>query len=111
MKENPLFVVPKENNDEYIAVMLMYQMYQKRIEFHLRVKQTTEFSKMKKVFSESVGIPVRSVRFLYNGCNVDDKDTPQGLRMEQNDVISSSNAMCGDCFLNHLTLEVQNLEV
>ena len=36
-------------------------------EIHFRVKQTTQMGKLKKSYSERVGVPVTSLRFLFDG--------------------------------------------
>merc|ERR1712130_2719 len=73
-------------------------------EIHFRVKQTTQMGKLKKSYSERVGVPVTSLRFvvkllywfltafsmcrfLFDGRRIDDDETPKALEMEQDDVI------------------------
>ena len=36
-------------------------------EIHFRVKQTTLMGKLKKSYSERVGVPIASLRFLFDG--------------------------------------------
>ena len=43
--------------------------------------------KLKKSYSERVGVPVSSLRFLFDGRRINDDETPKALEMEQDDVI------------------------
>merc|ERR1711893_380500 len=56
-------------------------------EIHFRVKQTTQMGKLKKSYSERVGVPVTPLRFLFDGRRINDDETPKALEMEQDDVI------------------------
>merc|ERR1711935_194407 len=56
-------------------------------EIHFRVKMTTQMGKLKKSYSERVGVPVSSLRFLLDGRRINDDETPKQLEMEQDDVI------------------------
>merc|ERR1712109_208410 len=56
-------------------------------EIHFRVKQTTQMGKLKKSYSKRVGVPVSSLRFLFDGRRINDDETPKQLEMEQDDVI------------------------
>ena len=56
-------------------------------EIHFRVKMTTEMGKLKKSYSERVGVPVSSLYFLFDRRQINDDDTPEQLEMEQDDVI------------------------
>ncbi len=48
---------------------------------------TTQMGKLKKSYSERVGVPVSSLRFLFDGRRINDDETPKQLEMEQDDVI------------------------
>ena len=56
-------------------------------EIHFRVKMTTQMGKLKKSYSERVGVPISSLRFLFDGRRINDDETPKALEMEQDDVI------------------------
>merc|ERR1712080_201965 len=56
-------------------------------EIYFRVKQTTQMGKLKKSYSERVGVPQTSLRFLFDGRRINDDETPKALEMEQDDVI------------------------
>merc|ERR1712226_1715866 len=44
-------------------------------EIHFRVKQTTQMGKLKKSYSERVGVPQTSLRFLFDGRRINDDDS------------------------------------
>ena len=56
-------------------------------EVHFKVKMSTSMRKLKKHYSERQGIPVNSLRFLFDGKRINDDDTPKQLDMENDDVI------------------------
>lgn len=69
---------------EYIKLKVVSQ---DSSEIHFRVKYTTPMSKIKKSYSERVGVPVTSLRFLFDGKRINDQDTPKQLEMEEEDTI------------------------
>ncbi len=75
-----------ENKDEteYIKLKVVGQDSN---EIHFRVKMSTVMGKLKKSYSERVGVPVTSLRFLFDGRRINDDETPKALEMEQDDVI------------------------
>ena len=50
-------------------------------------EMTTQMGKLKKSYSERVGVPISSLRFLFDGRRINDDETPKALEMEQDDVI------------------------
>ena len=56
---------------------------QNSIEIHFSVKQTTQMGKLKKSYSERVGVPLSSLRFFFDGQWINNLDTPEALKMEQ----------------------------
>lgn len=56
-------------------------------EIHFRVKFTTQMGKLKKSYAERIGVPVSTLRFLFDGRRINDDETPKILEMEQDDVI------------------------
>ena len=89
------------DDTEYIKLKVVGQDSN---EIHFRVKQTTQMGKLKKSYSErvgslvllvlgskiclsQVGVPVTSLRFLFDGRRINDDETPKALEMEQDDVI------------------------
>merc|ERR1711899_596260 len=75
-----------ENKDEteYIKLKVVGQDSN---EIHFRVKMSTNMGKLKKSYAERVGVPVSSLRFLFDGRRINDDETPKALEMEQDDVI------------------------
>ena len=71
---------------EYIKLKLVGQYSH---EIHFMVKQTTQMGKLKKAYSERVGVPVTSLRFLLDGRRITDSEPVSALvmEMEANDVI------------------------
>ena len=64
-------------------------------EFHFCIKQTTHMGKLKKSYSKRVGVPVTSLRFLFDGRRISDEDTPKTLETEQDDVIKAYQEQTG----------------
>ncbi|KAG9508424.1 Small ubiquitin-related modifier, partial [Fragariocoptes setiger] len=73
-----------DGNSEYIKLKVVGQ---DSSEIHFRVKMTTAMSKLKKSYSDRVGVPANSLRFLFDGKRVNDTDTPKLLEMENDDTI------------------------
>merc|ERR1712083_798825 len=72
------------DDSEYIKLKVVGQDSN---EIHFRVKQTTQMGKLKKSYSERVGVPITSLRFLFDGRRINDDENPKALEMEQDDVI------------------------
>jgi len=70
------------DENEYIKLKVVGQH-----EIHFRVKQNTQMGKLKKSFSERVGVPVTSFQFSFDGRRIEGDMTPTALEMEQGDVI------------------------
>ncbi|CAB3374679.1 small ubiquitin-related modifier-like [Cloeon dipterum] len=75
---------PGDGNSEYIKLKVVGNDSN---EIHFRVKMTTQMGKLKKSYSERVGVPVTSLRFLFDGRRINDDETPKQLEMENDDVI------------------------
>merc|ERR1712029_489935 len=73
-----------DSSTEYIKLKVVGQDSN---EIHFRVKQTTQMGKLKKSYSERVGVPIASLRFLFDGRRINDDETPKQLEMEPDDVI------------------------
>lgn len=73
-----------DSGSEYIKLKVVGQDSN---EIHFRVKMTTQMGKLKKSYSERVGVPVASLRFLFDGRRISDDETPKQLEMENDDVI------------------------
>ena len=73
-----------EGTTEYIKLKVVGQ---DNSEVHFKVKLTTSMAKLKKSYSDRQGVPVTSLRFLFDGRRIDDAETPKQLEMEDGDVI------------------------
>ncbi len=62
-------------------------MGQDNTEVQFKVKLTTNMGKLKKSYSDRHGVPVNSLRFLFDGRRINDEETPKQLEMEDGDVI------------------------
>ncbi|CAO4384532.1 unnamed protein product [Caenorhabditis nigoni] len=56
-------------------------------ELHFRVKFGTSLEKLKKAYADRTGVSVKSLRFLFDGRRIEDYDTPESLKMEDDDSI------------------------
>ena len=52
-----------------------------------RCKKTTALSKLMNAFCQRQGVNMSSVRFLFDGTRINSDQTPEGLEMEDGDVI------------------------
>jgi len=73
-----------EGETEYFKLTVVGQESNK---IHFTEKMTTAMGKLKKSYSERVGAPIASLRFLFDGKRINDEETPKSLEMEQDDVI------------------------
>lgn len=89
-----------ENKDEaeYIKLKVVGQDSN---EIHFRVKMSTNMGKLKKSYAERVGVPVSSLRFLFDGRRINDDETPKALEMEQDDVIEVYQEQTGGSSRRH----------
>ncbi|XP_037583188.1 small ubiquitin-related modifier 5 [Cebus imitator] len=56
-------------------------------EIHFKVKMTTPLKKLKESYCERQGVPVSSLRFLFEGQRIADNHTAEDLGMEEDGVI------------------------
>ncbi|KAM7114221.1 small ubiquitin-related modifier 1-like [Molossus nigricans] len=56
-------------------------------EIHFKVKMTTHLKKLKESYCQRQGVPMNSLRFLFEGQRIADNHTPEELGMEEEDVI------------------------
>jgi len=73
-----------DKSSEYIRLKVVGQ---DNSEIHFKVKFTTPMGKLKKSYSERQGVPITTLRFLFDGKRINDDDTPKALEMENDDVI------------------------
>ena len=81
-----------EAETEYIKLKVVGQDSN---EIHFRVKMTTQMGKLKKSYSERVGAPIASLRFLFDDKRINDDETPKSLEIEQVDVIEAHEEKIG----------------
>jgi len=77
---------PETPETEYINIKVLGK---DENEIHFRVKQTTQMGKLKKAYSERVGVPLGSLWFLFDGRRINDDETPKKLEMKQDDIIDA----------------------
>uniref|UniRef100_A0A8C9HGY5 Small ubiquitin-related modifier n=1 Tax=Piliocolobus tephrosceles TaxID=591936 RepID=A0A8C9HGY5_9PRIM len=56
-------------------------------EIHFKVKMTTHLRKLKESYCQRQGVPMNSLRFLFEGQRIADNHNPKELGMEEEDVI------------------------
>ena len=71
-KDGHILLKVVDQNDEKVAV---------------RMKKKSNFTKLKKMYCDRVGIPLTSLRFIFDSRRIGDMDTPEKLEMEDGDVI------------------------
>lgn len=69
---------------EYIKLKVIGQ---DSSEIHFKVKMTTHLKKLKESYCQRQGVPMNSLRFLFEGQRIADNHTPKELGMEEEDVI------------------------
>lgn len=84
IEENKSNAEGGDSSSEYIKLKVVGQ---DSSEIHFRVKMTTAMSKLKKSYSDRVGVPMSSLRFLFDGKRINDADTPKLMEMEDDDTI------------------------
>ena len=65
---------PAPSETEYITLKVVGQD-SNEIRFRVK-KMTTQMRKLKNSYSERIGAPVSSLRFLFDGRRINDDDTP-----------------------------------
>ncbi|XP_046577184.1 small ubiquitin-related modifier-like [Haliotis rubra] len=73
-----------DSSSEYIKLKVVGQ---DSTEIHFRVKMSTPMLKLKKSYSERMGLQLTSLRFLFDGRRINDSETPKQLEMENDDSI------------------------
>lgn len=89
---------PGDANSEYIKLKVVGNDSN---EIHFRVKMTTQMGKLKKSYSDRVGVPMTSLRFLFDGKRINDDETPKQLEMENDDVIEVYQEQTGGLHWEH----------
>lgn len=97
---------PGDANSEYIKLKVVGNDSN---EIHFRVKMTTQMGKLKKSYSDRVGVPMTSLRFLFDGKRINDDETPKQLEMENDDVIEVYQEQTGGLYWKNYKLISCNL--
>lgn len=88
MRMPPVPSEAEKDNKEYLTLRVVRpSQEQDNVEIHFRVKRTTQMGKLKRSYSDRVGVEVSSLRFLYDGRRISDDATPGFLEMESGDYI------------------------
>merc|ERR1712096_142645 len=66
-----------------------------------------QMGKLKKSYSERVGVPITSLRFLFDGRRINDDETPKALEMEQEDEEESITLKIKGIVTNEMTFKVK----
>ncbi|KAI0978272.1 hypothetical protein GJ496_005546 [Pomphorhynchus laevis] len=83
-----------DSNTEYIKLKVVNQDGN---EVHFKVKATTSMAKLTKSYAERMGVQLQSLRFMFDGNRINEKDTPKELEMEDGDVIEVYQEQVGGC--------------
>ncbi|KAI1237076.1 Small ubiquitin-related modifier 1, partial [Lamprotornis superbus] len=78
---------------EYIKLKVIGQ---DSSEIHFKVKMTTHLKKLKESYCQRQGVPMNSLRFLFEGQRITDNHTPKELGMEEEDVIEVYQEQTGE---------------
>ncbi|XP_014242154.1 small ubiquitin-related modifier-like [Cimex lectularius] len=82
--QKPEQATTEKENSDYIKLKVVGNDSN---EIHFKVKLTTQMGKLKKSYSERVGVPIASLRFLFDGRRINDDETPKALDMKNDDLI------------------------
>ena len=77
-------------------------------EVHFKIKKTTQLKKLKQAYAERQGVPLNSLRFLFDGQRIGDEMSPKQLEMEEGDVIEVYHEQTGGTnWLQYLIMQKQ----
>ena len=83
--QNQSFVIKNAETEPIITVKVVGQDSNG---LNFRVKMSTNMGMLKKSYAERFGVPVSSLKFLFNGHHISDDESPKG------DLISESFSLC-----------------
>lgn len=72
-------------------------MGQDSSEVHFKIKRTTALRKLKQAYCERQGVPLNSLRFMFDGSRIGDDQSPKQLEMDDDDVIEVFQEQTGGC--------------
>ncbi|PAA66358.1 hypothetical protein BOX15_Mlig002796g2, partial [Macrostomum lignano] len=64
---------------------------------HFKIKKNTPLRKLMTTYCDRLGLRAQTVRFIFDGNNVEESDTPATLDMEENDTIEVFQSQVGGC--------------
>ncbi|XP_016328043.1 small ubiquitin-related modifier 1 isoform X1 [Sinocyclocheilus anshuiensis] len=70
----------EKKDGEYIKLKVIGQ---DNSEIHFKVKMTTHLKKLKESYSQRQGVPMNSLRFLFEGQRIADNQTPKEIEASQ----------------------------
>ncbi|XP_038320713.1 small ubiquitin-related modifier 1-like [Canis lupus familiaris] len=79
---------------EYIKLKVIGQ---DSSEIHFKAKMTAHLKKLQESYCQRQGVPMNSLRFLFEGQRVADNHTPKELDVEAEDVIEVYQEQTGGC--------------
>ncbi|XP_029774610.1 small ubiquitin-related modifier 1-like [Suricata suricatta] len=77
---------------EYIELKVIGQ---DSSQIHFKVKMTTYLKKLKETYSQTQGVPINSLWFLFEGQRMADNHTPKELGMKEEDIIEVYHEQTG----------------
>ena len=81
-----------EKEGKYIKLKVIGQ---DSSEIHFKVKMTTHLKKLKESYCQRQGVPMTSLRFLFEGQRIADNHPPKELGMEEEDGIENYQEQTG----------------
>jgi small ubiquitin-related modifier len=64
---------------------------------HFKLKKNTALKKLMNAYCERQGLRSNSIRFVFDGTNLTETDTPSQLEMEDDDTIEVYQQQTGGC--------------
>ncbi|XP_072024528.1 small ubiquitin-related modifier 2-A-like [Amphiura filiformis] len=74
----------KPDKDEHINLKVQSQ---DGSEVVFKIKRQTPLRKLMSAYADKQGLRLAAIRFMFDGTNIGEKDTPDKLEMEDDDVI------------------------
>ena len=85
--QNQSFVIENAETEPIITVKVIGQDFDG---LNFRVKMSTNMGVLKKSYAERFGIPVSSLKFLFNGHHIRDNESPKGGLISSSDHLGSN---------------------
>ena len=78
--QNQSFVIKNAETEPIITVKVIGQDSNG---LNFRVKMSTNMGMLKKSYAERFGVPVSSLKFLFNGHHITDDESPKGVLISE----------------------------